>query len=139
MRFAHEFRFTYAAIGLAFLISGLVDALVEDFTIKFFIILPIWVILWWVSLYEMIWYPLPDNPLLESLLLLAGFLCGIFGIHSIVWLLISIMVGRKIEEWIWLAPGYYMPRSVFVPTAIAMTALYIAILYLINTLPTEKR
>jgi len=139
MKFGHEFRFVFAAIGLAFLISGLVDALVEDFSVKFFIILGIWLLMWWTSLYEMIYYPTPDDPMLESALLLVAFLCGVFGIHSLTWLLVSIMIGREITEWIWLAPGYYMPRNVFIPLSVAMTALYIVLLYLINALTTEKR
>jgi len=139
MRFAHEFRFTYAAIGLAFLISGLVDALVEDFTIKFFVISGIWILMWWASLYEMIYYPTPDDPLLESALLLAAFLCGAFGIHSLTWLLVSVMLGREITEWIWLAPGYYIPKSVFIPTSLILTALYLILLFLVNTRTTEKR
>jgi len=138
-RFEHEFRDTYAVIGLEFLFSGLVDALVEDFTVKFFIILGIWLALWWFSLYEMIWYPLPDNPELEATVLLVGIICGVFGIHSLVWLLISIMLGRPISEMIWLAPGYYMPKSIFVPTAIGLTALYLIIGYIINRYATDRR
>jgi len=139
MRFAHEFRFTYSIIGLTFLISGLVDALVEDFTVKFLVIGGICILMWWVSLYEMIYYPTPDNPLLESVMLMVAFLCGMFGIHSLVWLIVSGMLGRKIGEWVWIAPGYYMPKSVFVPTAISMTILYLVILYIVNTQTTEKR
>jgi len=33
----HEYRFSYALIGLAGAINGMVDALVYDFTTKFFI------------------------------------------------------------------------------------------------------
>jgi len=138
-RFEHEFRDTYAIIGLAFLFSGLVDALVEDFTVKFFIILGIWLALWWFSLYEMIWYPLPDNPELEATVLLVGIICGVFGIHSLVWLLVSIMLGRTIGEWIWLAPGYYMPKAIFVPLAVALTVLYLVIGYIVNRYATDRR
>jgi len=138
-RFEHEFRDTYAIIGLAFLISGLVDALVEDFTIKFFVIGAIWLTLWWFSLYEMIWYPTPDNPMLESIILLIGIVCGVFGIHSLVWLSVSIMLGRTIEESIWLAPNIYISKSVFIPMSIALSALYILVLYLINVLATDRR
>jgi len=137
--FGHEFRFTFAIIGLAFVFSGLIDALVEDFTLKFFLILGIWVFLWWVSLYEMIYYPTPKHPLLESLLLLIGFICGTFGIHSMMWYIVSIMLGRKIGSSIWLAPNIYMSRILFIETAIALTAIYIIILAMINILTTEKR
>jgi len=138
-RFEHEFRDTYAIIGLAFTFSGLVDALVPDFTVKFFIVLGIWLLLWWFSLYEMIWYPIPDNPKLEATVLLVAMICGIFGIHSLVWLLVSIMMGRTIGEWVWLAPGYYMPKSIFVPMSVALTALYLVIGYLISELATDRR
>jgi len=139
LKFGHEFRFTFSIIGLSFMFSGLIDALVEDFTLKFFLITGIWVLLWWVSLYEMIYYPTPKHPLLESLLLLIGFISGTFGIHSMVWYIVSIMLGRKIESHIWLAPNIYIEKTLFIETAIALTILYIAILASINVLTTEKR
>jgi len=119
--------------------SGLVDALVEDFTVKFFIITGIWLALWWFSLYEMIWYPIPDNPELEATILLVATICGAFGIHSLVWLLVSIMLGRHLESVIWLAPGYYMPKSIFVPLSVALTVLYLIIGYIVNRLATDRR
>jgi len=87
----------------------------------------------------MIWYPLPDNPEIEATVLLVGIICGAFGVHPLVWLLVSLMLQRTIGEWVWLAPGYYMPKSVFVPTSIALTALYLVIGYLISELATDRR
>jgi len=137
--FEHEFRITFSTIGLAFLFSGLIDGLVEDFTLKFFLVAGIWAFLWWLTLYEMIWYPTPSYPFLESFILLLGFISGTFGIHSAVWLITSIMLGRPIESSIWLAPNIYMPKDLFYLVTAAFTALYVILLAIVNVFTTEKR
>jgi len=137
--FEHEFRITFSVIGLAFIFSGLVDGLVEDFTLKFFIIAGIWTALWWFSLYEMIWYPTPSHPIIESLVLLLAFISGAFGIHSAVWLIVSVMIGRRIEASLWLAPNIYIERNLFFVLTAAFVGLYLTLLAIVNTYTTEKR
>jgi len=137
MRFGHEYRFTLGLIGVMFIISGLIDALSEDFTVKYFITLALLAILWWVGLYEMIWYPTPRNPLMESLLLLVALVSAGLGVHGTVWIFVSILVGREITDPVWLAPNVEMPRTAFYAMTFITLAVYLAILIAANLFSDE--
>jgi len=138
MRFGHEYRFLIGLIGIMFVFSGLIDALTEDFTLKYFITLGIFTVLFWVAIYEMIWYPKPDNPLLESILALVALVSAALGVHGAVWLVISIMIGRVVGESIWLAPNVVASKTVFYAMTFTCLSIYIAVLATVNLLSDES-
>jgi len=138
-RFGHEFRALIGIIGVVFLVTGLVDALCEDFTVKYFVTLPIVLFLYWVSVYEMIYYPKPSHPFLESLIALAALVSAAFGVHGSVWLYVSVLIGRQIGRMVWLAPNIYVPAPVFAAATGLSLLVYLSLLLAVNLFHSEDQ
>jgi len=137
VKFGHEYRATIGLIGLMFLFTGLVDALLEDFTLKYFITLSILIIFIVMIIYELIWYPSPCDPWFESLLATLALLTGAFGVHGTIWLYISILLGRKLGTTIWLAPNVIVSLPAFYALTFSSLIVYIGILVYVNINPQE--
>lgn len=135
---SRESRLLLAVIGVSFLISGLVDALLGESAVKILVLHGIWLLMLWLVVHEIMWSPVPDNPLIESAVLITGILCGAMGLHPAAYLIASIVLGRTIEDWIQLSSGYYMPRSVLIPLSVAMSAIYLFLLFIVGKHIEEK-
>jgi len=138
MRFGHEYRATIGLIGLMFLFTGLVDALLEDFTLKYFITLSILFVFITAVIYELIWYKTPGNPFMESTLATLALLTSAFGVHGAIWLYVSILLGREIGGHVWLAPHVLVPRPVFYTLTFTCLLAYLGILVAVNVLREEE-
>jgi hypothetical protein len=64
----HEYRVSYSLAGLTGVVTGLVDALVEDWSIKAFIWSGILILYSIILSYELIIMETPPKPLLQSIL-----------------------------------------------------------------------
>ena len=137
MRFGHEFRHSVGVINLAFAITGLVDALTDDFTAKAFIWAATLFFTILVVSYELIWYPRPENPFLEASLFALASLAAAWGVHGSVWVAMWRLVRGDIPDPIWLAPNYYISKNLFYWSVITALAINVAIVTAINVLSEE--
>jgi len=137
MRFGHEYRACIDLIGLLFICTGLIDGLLEDFTVKYFLTMAIVSIYMIAIVYELIWYPRPCNPMLESVLFSIAFLLATFGVHGAVWLFTSILLGRKIYPSLWLAPNIYIDINSYYIITFGSLIAYLAILIVVNLFHRE--
>jgi len=133
VRYGHEYRFAVGLLGITYAFTGLIDALVEDWTLKYFLTLSFVVVLNTIIAYELICYPEPDHPKLEALLLGTAHITAVLGVHGAVWHYTSILLGRQISDQIWLAPHVTIPAQTYYLTTYLSLATYIAILLYINT------
>jgi len=128
----HEYRVSYGLAGLAGVMTGLVDALVEDWSVKAFLWSAILLLYIVIVSYELIIMETPPKPLLQSILFTMT-IPGMLASHHLVWTVVSIMIGRTIHKNLWLAPNIYMDFTVYTLASIAMLMIYLAYLIYINT------
>jgi hypothetical protein len=111
--------------------AGLVDALVEDWSVKAFLWSAILLLYIVVVSYEFIIMEAPPKPLLQAILFTLA-IPGMLASHHLVWTVVSIMIGRAIHKNLWLAPNIYMDFTAYTAITIAMLKAYIAHLIYIN-------
>ncbi|MCL7388703.1 MAG: hypothetical protein LZ173_02035 [Thaumarchaeota archaeon] len=111
--------------------TGLVDALVEDWSVKAFLWSAILVLYIVVVSYEFIVMETPPRPFLQALLFSTAIM-GLLASHHLTWTAISIMIGRKMEKMLWLAPNIYASFREYTLASIAMLITYILYLIYIN-------
>jgi hypothetical protein len=128
----HEYRTTYSLTGFTGFVTGLVDALVDDFTVKAFLWASVlWLVLM-VTAYELTVMPTPPKPFAQSVLLILLGTAGLLSVHHFTWLGVSILVGRKFCDSLWLAPNMYVDFRLYT-TATAYTFIaYMVYLIYIN-------
>jgi hypothetical protein len=128
----HEYRITYGLIGLTGFITGLVDALIDDFTVKAFL----WTSVLWLALvvtaYELTVMPTPPKPFAQSVLLISLGTAGLLSIHHFTWLGVSILVGRKLHSSLWLAPNIYVDFKLYTTAAAYTFIAHMVYLIYIN-------
>ena len=127
----HEYRIVYSLMGFAGLVTGLVDALVDDFTVKAFL----WAAVLWliliVTAYELTVMPTPPKPFAQSVLLMVLGSAGFLAIHHFVWLGVSILIGRRFYDDLWLAPNIYVNFKLYTTaTAYAFIAYMVYLIYI---------
>jgi len=127
----HEYRFSYGTAKIVGMITGLIDALTDDWTIKAFLWSSVLIMYIIVVSYEFIMMETPPRPLLQAILFQLSIL-GLLSTHHFIWYAVSIMIGRKIDNILWLAPNIYMDFVKYTETAIAMYIIYVAYLMYIN-------
>jgi len=128
----HEYRIVYSLMGFTGFVTGLVDALVDDFTVKAFL----WAAVLWliliVTAYELTVMPTPPKPLAQSVLLILLGTAGLLSTHHFTWLGVSILIGRRLYDDLWLAPNIYVNFKLYT-TATAYTFIaYMVYLIYIN-------
>jgi len=128
----HEYRESYGLASIIGIMTGLVDALLEDWSVKAFLWSAILVLYIVVVSYEFIIMETPPRPFLQALLFCILAVMGLLASHHITWLLVSILLGRRIEKVLWLAPNIYAPFREYTLASIAMFIVYIAYLIYIN-------
>jgi hypothetical protein len=127
----HEYRIVYSLMGFAGFITGLIDALVDDFTVKAFL----WAAVLWliliVTAYELTVMPTPPKPFAQSVLLITLGTAGLLSIHHFTWLGVSILIGRKFYDSLWLAPNIYVDFKLYTTaTAYAFIAYMVYLIYI---------
>jgi hypothetical protein len=128
----HEYRIVYSLMGFAGFITGLIDALVDDFTVKAFLWASVlWLVLM-VTAYELTVMPTPPKPFAQSVLLISLSTAGLLSVHHFTWLGVSVLVGRRLCDSLWLAPNMYVDFRLYT-TATAYTFIaYMVYLIYIN-------
>jgi hypothetical protein len=111
--------------------TGLVDALVEDWSVKAFLWSAILVLYMVVVSYEFIIMETPPRPFLQAILFTLS-IPGLLASHHLTWTAVSIMLGRKIEVFLWLAPNIYAPFREYTLASILMLTAYVACLIYVN-------
>jgi hypothetical protein len=133
----HEYRITYSLTGFTGFVTGLVDALVDDFTVKAFL----WAFVLWliliVTAYELTVMPTPPKPLAQSALLILLGTAGLLSIHHFTWLGVSILVGRRLCDSLWLAPNIYVDFRLYTTAAAYTFIAYMVYLIYINMKPCD--
>jgi len=128
----YEYRTAYALIGFTGFVTGLIDALVDDFTVKAFL----WAFVLWLALiataYELTIMPAPPKPFVQSILLITLGTAGMLGIHHFTWLGVSILIGRRFDNVLWLAPNIYVDFKLYTTVTAYMFIAYMAYLIYIN-------
>jgi hypothetical protein len=128
----HEYRTTYALIGFTGFVTGLIDALIDDFTVKAFL----WAFTLWLALiasaYELTIMPVPPKPFTQSILLITLGTAGLLSIHHFTWLAVSILIGRSFSNVLWLAPNMYVDFRLYTTVSAYMFIVYMAYLIYIN-------
>jgi len=127
----HEYRITYSMLGFTGFITGLVDALIDDFTVKAFL----WAAVLWliliVTAYELTVMPTPVKPFMQSILLITLGTVGLLSIHHFTWLGVSILVGRRFYDSLWLAPNMYVDFRLYTTvTAYTFIAYMVYLIYI---------
>jgi len=130
-RYRHEYRFSLGSMFFVGLYTGTVDALVDDFVLKAFLWASALVIALITISYEFIIMPSPPRAFLQASLFGVFSTMLFLGTHHLVWLSISIMVGRDIGRTLWLAPNIYVDTAMY---TLAMLVLFLlSLLYLLYT------
>ena len=128
----HEYRITYALIGFTGFVTGLVDALIDDFTVKAFLwAFALWLVLI-VTAYELTIMPTPVKPFIQSILLITLGTAGLLSIHHFTWLGVSILIGRRLYDVLWLAPNMYVDFWLYTTVTAYMFIAYMVYLIYIN-------
>ena len=128
----HEYRFSYGLVALVGVITGLVDATVEDWSVKAFAWAGVVLFYALVASYEFIVMETPPRPLLQAGLFAVLGLAGFLSAHHWMWLVMTILLGKPVERVLWLAPNIYVELGLYnVLMTLSFTA-YIAYLVYIN-------
>lgn len=124
----HEYRFSYGMYFITGILTGLTDALLEDFTVKAFLWASFLMFLNIVQAYELSVMEAPEKPRLQSILLCIMGLLALLSTHHFVWLWTCILIGKEIDDPLWLAPGVYVSFKLY--TAVMSLALIASLKYL---------
>jgi len=128
----YEYRIAYALIGFTGFVTGLIDALIDDFTVKAFL----WAFVLWLALivtaYELTIMPVPPKPFMQSILLITLGTAGMLSIHHFTWLGVSILIGRRLYDVLWLAPNMYVDFRLYTTVTAYMFIAYMVYLIYIN-------
>lgn len=128
----HEYRFAYALFAIAGVFNGIVDALIDDFTAKFFITKAIDLFIFmWVA-YEMLLMDKPRRPFLASFLLILLGMAGYIGFWHGAWAFSWVLYRGPLPDPLWLAPNVYAPLLLYNIITFALALAYMIYGVLIN-------
>jgi hypothetical protein len=135
----HEYRFSYGLTALTGIMTGIVDATVEDWSIKAFIWSGILMFYALIVSYEFIVMPTPTKPLLQAFLFILTAPLGLLSSHHWTWYILTAMLGKPIEFKLWLAPNIYVDLNLYNMIMMISLSVYITYLVIINLVSCEKR
>jgi hypothetical protein len=127
----HEYRIALGLMGLSGFMTGLVDASIDDFSVKAFVWSAILILAMIVVSYEFIVMPTPPRPFLQASLFILTGLGGLLSAHHITWVSMMTLLGKKIPRDLWLAPNIYADFTLY--TFLMLILLVIYLMYLIYT------
>jgi hypothetical protein len=128
----HEYRFSYGLVALTGVFTGLIDATIEDWSVKAFAWAGAVLFYALVASYEFIVMETPPRPLLQAGLFVFLGLAGFLSSHHWTWLVMSILLGKPVEKVLWLAPHMYVNLSTYTTLMILSFTAYTAYLVYIN-------
>lgn len=128
----HEYRIVPGIFAVAGYFNGVIDALTDDFALKFFISQITMVIMFTIAIYEMAVMDSPRRPILASVLL------GVFGVMGYMsfwhagWLLAWQLARGPWPDTLWLAPNVYVNTKLYSVVMVALFTANIVFTILIN-------
>jgi len=131
IRTMHEYRIALGLMGLSGFMTGLVDASVDDFSVKAFVWSAILILAMIVVSYEFIVMPTPPRPFLQASLFIFSGLVGLLSVHHFTWVSTMILLGKELSPRLWLAPNIYADFTLY--TFLMLILLVIYLMYLIYT------
>ena len=134
----HEYRFS---LGLAFItgiITGAIDATVDDWSVKAFAWAGILMLYALIVAYEFIVMPIPPKPLLQAFLFILISPLGLLSAHHWTWYTLTVMLGKPINFKLWLAPNIYIDLNIYNTLMASSLAIYLVYLITANLIPCEK-
>ncbi|MEM2388626.1 MAG: hypothetical protein QW215_00125 [Ignisphaera sp.] len=137
-RTLHEYRFSLGIIGLTGMITGLIDALATDWSVKAFLWSSALVISMSITAYELTVMTTPEKPLSQSTLLVLTGLMGLLSIHHFTWLFVWIMAGGTIHDVLWVAPNIYVRFYDYTTLMIVFLIVYALYMIYCNICSAEK-
>ncbi|MEM2389060.1 MAG: hypothetical protein QW215_02360 [Ignisphaera sp.] len=135
----HEYRFSLGVLGLAGIMTGLIDALALDWTVKAFLWSSALIIAMSITTYELTVMPTPENPFLQSILLIITSLMGLLSIHHFTWIFVWTITGGEIHEKLWLAPNIYIEFNTYTTIMAILLTIYILHIIYCNICSAEER
>jgi hypothetical protein len=112
------------------LFNGSIDAIIDDFSIKAFAWAFSFTILFIVVSYEFIMMPIPEKPLLQSILFVLISISGLLSVHHFSWIAFMMLLNKEIERQnLWIAPNIYVNFDLY--TIVMGICLMIYISYLL--------
>jgi hypothetical protein len=127
----HEYRYSLGLAALTGIITGIVDASIDDWAVKAFVWAGILMLYTLIVSYEFIVMPTPPHPLLQAFLFILTAPLGLLSSHHWTWYILTLMLGKPIEFKLWLAPNIYVNLNTY--NIIMASSLVIYLLYLIIT------
>lgn len=134
----HEYRLS---LGLAFItgvITGTADAAIDDWAVKAFTWTAVLMLYTLIVSYEFIVMPTPPKPLLQALLFVLTAPMGLLSAHHWTWYTLTVMLGKPVEQKLWLAPNIYMDLNTYNTLMIASLTIYVAYLIAANLKSCEE-
>jgi len=126
----HEYRYAISIVFFVALFNGSIDAIIDDFTIKAFAWAFSFTILFIVVSYEFIMMPIPEKPLLQSILFVLISISGLLSVHHFTWIAFMMLLNKEIErQKLWIAPNIYVNFDIY--TIVMGICLMIYISYLL--------
>jgi len=135
----HEYRFSYGLAALTGIMTGLTDSTIDDWTVKAFTWAAILMLYTLIVSYEFIVMPTPQRPLLQATLFILLTPLGILSTHHFTWYSISILLGKTIEQKLWLAPHTYADLNTYNMIMIISLSFYILYLVITNFISCKNR
>jgi len=120
------------ALGSSFLfgiLTGLADATITDWTTKAFVWAGFLLLYAIVVSYKFIIMPTPPRPLLQATVFAAVAPMGLLSAHHFTWLIVSVMLGYRIERRLWLAPNIYTDLYTYTLATVLMFLIYFVIIF----------
>jgi len=134
----HEYRFSLGLVALTGIATGLVDAAIDDWSVKAFVWASILMFYSLIVAYEFIVMPTPSRPLLQAFLFILIAPLGLLSMHHFTWLALSILLGKTIEQKLWLAPHIYVDINIYNAIMNASLDIYILFIAITNLKSCEK-
>jgi len=135
----HEYRVALSAYALFGMVNGIVDALSDDFTAKYFLANILNTIMTIVIVYEMAVMGKPQRPILASLLLVTTGTLGYISAWHIMWSITWTLFRGPIPDPLWLAPNIEMPYTTYTLLTLTALAAYTTYVLLANTSDKVKQ
>ena len=127
-----EYRASYALLAFLGIFTGLIDASIDDFTVKAFFWAGFIMLFLGIIAYELILMPTPPRPRLQAFLFVIFGYMGFLSFHHFAWLSTSMVLGKFSEGPLWLMPHLYVDFLTYTIVMISFMSIYSFYLYYIN-------
>jgi len=128
----HEYRASYALLGFLGIITGLIDATIDDFTVKAFLWAGFMMLFLGIISYEFIVMPTPPRPRLQAFLFVILGYMGFLSFHHFTWYVLAMLLGKLGEGPLWLMPHLYVDLLTYTIVMFSFMGIYSFYLYYIN-------